>query len=89
MPVTLTDLAICTLDELWINLSHLGQPYPEALCDIGSWHSTHYCNDQMKYEGIIAELYNFIPSHFHKQLILRNIVIICQKLSNILNFYAS
>ena len=60
--------AFCTLDKLWINLSYLGQPYPEALCDIGPWHSTRYRNDQTKREGIIAELYDFIPSHFHKHL---------------------
>jgi len=58
----------CVLNELWVPPSHLNQPYPENLRDIGPQHSTRYRNDQTKREGIIAELYHFVPPQFHKNL---------------------
>ena len=60
--------AFCVLNELWIHSSHLNQPYPENLRDTGPWHLERYRDEKTKHEGIIAEVYDFVPTHFHKYL---------------------
>ncbi|KAF9780023.1 hypothetical protein BJ322DRAFT_1112707 [Thelephora terrestris] len=56
------------LYEIWPRPTHLSQPFPENLREIGPWHARRYTNEQTKREAIIAEVYSFIPSHFHKFL---------------------
>ena len=60
--------AFCALNEVWVQPSHLSQPYPESLREIGPWHPERYRNDQTKREGVVAELYDFVPAKFHKYL---------------------
>ena len=60
--------SFCVLNEIWVSPSHLSQPFPENLRDIGPWHSDRYRNDQTKHEAIIAELYGAVPPCFHKYL---------------------
>lgn len=60
--------SFCTLNELWVHPSHLGQPYPENLREIGPWNSARYHDNQTKHDGLIAELYDFLPLQFHKHL---------------------
>ena len=60
--------SFCTVNELWIHPSHLGQPYPENLREIGPYHSTRYRDAQTKRDCLIAELYDSIPPQFHKYL---------------------
>ena len=55
----------CILNEIWVRPSHLRQPYPEHLRNVGPRHPGHYGNDRAKHDGVVAELYDFIPPHFH------------------------
>lgn len=56
------------LYEIWPRPAHLSQPFPDNLREIGPWHARRYTNEQTKREAIIAEVYNFVPPHFHKLL---------------------
>ena len=58
----------CVLNEIWVRKFHLRQPYPEGLRQIGPWHSERYRSDQSKRDGVVAELYKFVPLHFHQYL---------------------
>lgn len=58
----------CVLNEIWVHSSHLRKPYPEDLREIGPRHPARYSNDQAKHDGVIAELYDFVPPRFHKYL---------------------
>ena len=60
--------SFCVLYEIWPRPAHLTQPFPESLQEIGPWHSQRYRNEQSKREAIIAEIYNFVPIHFHEFL---------------------
>ena len=60
--------SFCVLYEIWPRPAHLSQPFPETLQEIGPWHPQRYRNEQSKREAIIAEIYNFVPAHFHKFL---------------------
>ena len=55
----------CIINKIWVHPSHLYQPYPNHLHDIGPQHPGCYSNSQAKYDGVVAELYNFVPPHFH------------------------
>ena len=60
--------SFCIFNELWVCRSHLCKPYPEGLRQDGPRHPKHYSNNQTKCDGIIAELYDFVPLRFHKYL---------------------
>ena len=60
--------SFCVLYEIWPRPAHLTQPFPESLQEIGPWHPQRYRNDQSKREAIVAEIYNFVPVHFHEFL---------------------
>ena len=58
----------CAFNEIWVRPHHLRQPYPESLRELGPRHPARYTNDQTKQDGVIAELYNFVPPDFHEYL---------------------
>ena len=58
----------CTFHEIWVRPPHLRKPYPEGLRQTGPLDPSHYRNDQSKQDGVIAELYDFVPSRFHAHL---------------------
>ena len=60
--------SFCVLYEVWVQQGHLRQPYPENLRELGPWHPHRYTNDRTKNEGVVAELYSFVPSKFHEHL---------------------
>jgi len=58
----------CVISEVWVPPTALNQPYPERLRDIGPYHDTRYDDERSKREGVVAELYGFIPAKYHKHL---------------------
>jgi hypothetical protein len=58
----------CTFNEIWVRSRHLRKPYPENLRKTGPRHPSRYSNDQSKQDGVVAELYEFIPNRFHTYL---------------------
>ena len=58
----------CVISEVWVPPTVLNQPYPERLRDIGPYHDTRHNDERSKREGVVAELYDFIPAKYHKHL---------------------
>ena len=56
------------LSELWVKKSALGKPYPERLRLLGPWHPERIANNAAWEEGIVAELYFYLPTSCHEQI---------------------
>ena len=54
------------LSELWVKGSVLKQLYPQHLQSLGPWHPERWANDSAWEDGIIAELYFFLPESCHE-----------------------
>ena len=58
----------CAFNKIWVRPSHLCKPYPEDLREVGPRHAACYTNDKTKQDGVVAELYKFVPEDFHMYL---------------------
>jgi hypothetical protein len=58
----------CVFNEIWVRKQHLRQPYPEELREVGPRYTARYTNKKTKQAGVVAELYDFVPTRFHEQL---------------------
>ena len=58
----------CALNEFWVRRNHLRKKYPEDLRELGPHHLGRYRNDRSKRDGVVAELYDFVPLRFHEHL---------------------
>lgn len=56
------------LSELWVKRSAFGHPCPEYLETLGPWPPERLANRGAWEEGIIAELYFFLPQSCHDQI---------------------
>jgi len=54
------------LSELWVRASALRKPYPQRLRDLGPWHPDRCTDNATWEEGIVAELYFFLPDSCHQ-----------------------
>ena len=56
----------CILAELWVDESALGWPYPTTMEHISPWSPDHYDGTTSKQDGVMAEIYAYVPEEFHK-----------------------
>lgn len=54
------------LAELWVQRSHLGRPCTINIQSSGPWDLGRCANNTAWDEGIVAELYFFLPSRYHE-----------------------
>jgi hypothetical protein len=59
---------VAILSEIWLRRSLLRQPCPTDLQSLGPWHLGRCENAAAWDDGIVAELYHFLPSPFHEAL---------------------
>ena len=57
---------LAALSELWIKESSLRWPYPQCLQSLGPWHPERYASNSAWEDGIVAELYSFLPESCHE-----------------------
>ena len=57
---------LAALSELWIKESSLRRPYPQRLWSLGPWHPERCASDSAWEDGIVAELYFFLPESCHE-----------------------
>ena len=54
-----------TVSELWVKSTALGHPFPERFRSSGPWNPERFTSNVACEEGIVAELYFFLPASYH------------------------